>query len=113
MRDAEGCCHGRVLGGVEITEIESGDNKVWVADWVVGDEVVIHDGGRKGRLRVLGKAGGKGGGVHGEHRPYPISRAFLAWFFSSCCQPIPIHVRPFSRRSSGVLARRPLPSSFS
>ena len=43
MCDAEGCCHSWVLGGVEITEVESGDYEVWVTDWAVGDEVAVHD----------------------------------------------------------------------
>lgn len=43
VRDAEGCRHSRVLGDVEIAEVQSGDYEIWVTDWAVGDGGGVHD----------------------------------------------------------------------
>ena len=55
MCDAKGRCHGWVLGGVEITEVYSGDYEIWMTGWVVGDDVTVHDlGTGRGNRRESG-----------------------------------------------------------
>lgn len=75
--DAEGCGHGWVLGGVEIAEVESGDDEVWVTEGgFLEGSVHVHDffllfvveiseggGGRKDGLW----AGGGGRKTVGEY----------------------------------------------
>ena len=41
--DAECCRHGRVLSGVEIAEVESGDYEIWMTNWGFGEGRSVHD----------------------------------------------------------------------
>ena len=42
MCDAEGCCHGCVLGSTEATEVHSGDYEIRIADMALGKGSFVH-----------------------------------------------------------------------